>query len=318
MTLRVIDPGLCTLIVDHGRPRTRSLGVPVGGAADRTALALGNALVGNAPDAPALEFSLAGPTLETDTPLACVVFGPPFDVSRDGVPIRGGETFTLQPGQVLKIAGSPFGARGYLCVAGGLQSQRILESHSGLEPLRAGAEIACASATIHGRFVAPDIGLVQRFLTAPPAEGQTIRVVTGAQADWFHTADFYAQAFTVSPASNRMGLRLQGKPLALPDRELVSEPVCPGAVQVTRDGQCIVLGVDGQTIGGYPKIAQVTSADLDLVGQLRPGNRLRFAEVSIEGATRLYREQQAELGQWAARLRAALGGFPRPGPGHID
>src|SRR5262245_50310883 len=150
MTLRVVDPGPCTLIVDFGRLHFRSLGVPVGGAADRTALALGNALVGNVSDAPALEFNLAGPTLETDAPFAGVVFGPPFDVSRDGAPIRGGETFTLHPGQVLKIMSSPFGARGYLCVAGGLQTRRVLESYSGLEPLRAGPEIACPSGTIHG------------------------------------------------------------------------------------------------------------------------------------------------------------------------
>src|SRR5512146_1470307 len=119
MSLRVLDPGLYTLVVDFGRPRTRSLGVPVGGAADRTALALGNALVGNTPDSPALEFSLAGPTLQTDEPLACVVFGPPFDVTRDGRPIPIGRTFTLQPGELLKIGGSTAGMRGYVCVQGG-------------------------------------------------------------------------------------------------------------------------------------------------------------------------------------------------------
>src|SRR5438067_11240770 len=103
MSLRVVEPGLCTLIVDYGRPRTRSLGVPVGGAADRTALALGNALVGNAADAAALEFSLAGPTLETDAPLACVVCGPPFEIRRGGQPLAVGKTFTLKPGETLKI-----------------------------------------------------------------------------------------------------------------------------------------------------------------------------------------------------------------------
>src|SRR5207249_4090342 len=115
------------------------------------------------------------------------------------------------------------------------------------------------------------------------------------------------QEFTVLPASNRMGLRLKGKALALPDRDLVSEPVCPGAVQVTRDGQCIILGVDGQTIGGYPKIAQVIHADLDRVGQLRPGDRIRFAQMSVQEATRLYRAQQAELDDWLLRLRTGLG-----------
>src|SRR6266850_6542772 len=108
MTLRIVDPGLYTLVVDCGRPHSRSLGVPVGGAADRTALALANALVGNPPDAAALEFSLAGPTLETDSPLACVVLGPPFTTSRQGKAVCMGKTFTLQPGETLRMKGAPF------------------------------------------------------------------------------------------------------------------------------------------------------------------------------------------------------------------
>ena len=122
---------------------------------------------------------------------------------------------------------------------------------------------------------------------------------------WFPEDSFLGKPFTVTPQSNRMGLRLHGPPLPLSRRELVSEPVCPGAVQVTRDGQCIVLGVDGQTIGGYPKIAQVISADLDKLGQLRPGNGIWFSPVSLEKAEELYRAKQAELARWLTRLRAA-------------
>jgi antagonist of KipI len=102
-----------------------------------------------------------------------------------------------------------------------------------------------------------------------------------------------------------MGVRLHGKPLGVPPRELVSEPVCPGSVQVSRDGQCIILGVDGQTIGGYPKVAQVISADLDALGQLRPSDRVRFRLVSLEEAEQLYRRRQAMLRQWLTRLRTA-------------
>src|SRR5262249_55608127 len=109
----------------------------------------------------------------------------------------------------------------------------------------------------------------------------------------------------VLPASNRMGLRLGGPPLRRPDRELTSEPVCPGSVQVTGDGQCIVLGVDGQTIGGYPKIAQVVTADLDKLGQLRPDDRIRFTRVDLTEAERLYRLKQSELREWLTRLQTA-------------
>src|SRR6185437_12056012 len=126
------------------------------------------------------------------------------------------------------------------CVRGGLQTPLILGSRSSLEPLRSGAELLCVSGSIHARHFRHDF--------AWNAEPRLLRVVDGAQADWFRAEEFYRQTFTVTPASNRMGLRLGGAVLTLPERELVSEPVCPGSVQVTRDGQCIVLGVDGQTI----------------------------------------------------------------------
>src|SRR5439155_20294422 len=97
-----------------------------------------------------------------------------------------------------------------------------------------------------------------------PTSSRVLRFLPGQQSNWLvQAADFHQQIFTATPASDRMGLRLQGFPLRLLERDLVSEPVCPGTVQATKDGQCIILGVDGQTIGGYPKIAQVIRADLD-------------------------------------------------------
>ncbi len=152
-TLKVLQPGLCTLVVDHGRPRSRSLGVPVGGAADRAALAVGNALVGNPPDAAALEVALAGPTLTADAALACVLYGAPFDLSTDRRPLTAGKTFTLQPGEVLHIGGAAHGARAYFCVGGGLQTPIVLGSRSSLEPLKAGAELSCYSGSIRPHFV---------------------------------------------------------------------------------------------------------------------------------------------------------------------
>jgi biotin-dependent carboxylase-like uncharacterized protein len=285
------------LIVDHGRPGYRSLGVPVGGAADRFALAIGNALVGNPPDAAALEISLNGPTLTPDSDLACVLYGAPFAMTINGSTQEAGKTFTLHSGEELRIAGTPRGMRAYLCVRGGLQTPLVLGSRSSLEPLRAGAELCCQSGVIHARHFRHDF--------VWNAEQRLLRVMDGAQADWFRVEEFYRQTFTVTPASNRMGLRLSGAALRLPEREMVSEPVCPGSVQVTRDGQCIVLGVDGQTIGGYPKIAQIVSADLDKLGQLRPGESIRFERVTLEVAETLYRAKQTELREWLTRLRTA-------------
>ena len=128
-----------------------------------------------------------------------------------------------------------------------------------------------------------------------------LRFLPGSQADWFDPASFTGQVFEVTPASNRMGLRLRGEPLPWPG-ELVSEPVCPGSVQVTNDGQCIILGVDAQTIGGYPKIAQVIRADLDCLGQLSPGQLLQFTPVTLEEAEARARRQAARLRDLLARL----------------
>jgi 5-oxoprolinase (ATP-hydrolysing) subunit C len=319
VSLRVLEPGLCTLVVDFGRSHSRSLGVPIGGAADRASLALGNALVGNAPDAPGLEICLAGPTLQAETELACVLFGAPFDLERNGRSLPSGKTFTLSPGDELRIGSTLRGLRGYLCVRGGLQVPLILGSRSSLEPIRKNDTLPCQAGTIHGRFVIPQDkiphlspdGLAELFRS--PSSGQPgawpLRLLSGAQADWFDEQEFYRQEMQVTPASDRMGLRLEGRPLAMPNRELVSEPVCPGAVQVTRDGQCIILGVDGQTIGGYPKIAQVIQADLDHLAQLRPGDSVRFVKVELEEAADLFRRRQRELSVWIDRVRTALDGI---------
>jgi antagonist of KipI len=309
MSLLVLDPGLDSLIVDAGRPRWRSLGVPVGGAADRFSLAIGNALVGNPPNTAALEITLAGPTLRAECDLACVVYGAPFEMmecdsstspkrergSASLAPWATGTTFKLRAGETIQIGGTPTRLRGYLCVRGGFDVALVLDSRSALQPLKRGDVLRCQTHVIGTRWIEQP--------NPADEERGNLRYLDGPQADWFAPDDLSRRSFTVTPASNRMGLRLSGPPLILQPRELVSEPVCPGAVQVTRDGQCIILGVDGQTIGGYPKIAQVISADLDRVGQLRPGESVAFVRVSIDEAEAAYRERQALLGEWLTRLR---------------
>ena len=266
MTLRVLEPGLCTLVVDFGRPGYRSLGVPVGGAADRASLALGNALVGNSPAAAALEICLDGPTLQAEAPLACVVYGARFLVTRITAAsqekpgfrdIAPGRTFTLAAGDQLHIGGTTAGMRAYVCVQGGLQVPKVLESSSGLEPVRAGTSLTCRPGKIHSRFLPAFVpGTSPLFPAAtergrgegdrrslagdlcapfalPPPVTWPLRVIDGLQMSWFEETEFFGQEMTVTSASNRMGLRLQGRPLTWPGRELLSEPVCPGAVQVT-------------------------------------------------------------------------------------
>jgi len=296
MSLEVLEPGFLTLIVDQGRPGTRAFGVPVGGAADRAALALGNALVGNPANTAALEINVSGPRLRAHCDLACVLFGAPFEMQSQRQRLEAGITFTLEDGEELSIGSTPQGVRAYFCVKGGIQAKSILGSKSSLNPVQAGDELACRPARIGHRFI--------RTEAVFSNSRNLLHVISGPQADWFPRDRFFGQKYRVTATSNRMGLRLAGEPLPFPSRELVSEPVAPGAIQVTSDGQCIILGVDGQTIGGYPKIAQVISADLDGIAQLRADKEIQFVEVSLEEARRLYQEKEAAINEWVSRLTA--------------
>jgi antagonist of KipI len=311
--LLVVAPGQHTLVVDAGRPRCRSLGVPLGGAADWFSLALGNALVGNQPDAAALEIAFAGPTLQATAPLACVVYGAPFDLVTDRRALTTGTTFTLRPDERLHIGGARFGARAYLCVAGALDVPLLLGSRSGFAPLRGGERLPCHTGSIHNRSILLPREQASCYYRSCGrwAPVDILRLLPGPQSAWFPADALTAtelwdlRMFEVTPESNRMGLRVRGTTIPVPPDEMLSEPVCPGTVQVTRDGQCVILGVDGQTIGGYPKIAQVIAADLDCVGQLRPGDRVAFEYTNLAEAELLYRQRRHVLREWVARLRTA-------------
>lgn len=284
MSLTVLAPGLHTLPVGPGRVGARALGVPLGGPADLGAWRLGNGLVGNDDSATALEITLAGPTLRAEAAVGAVVFGAPFEVTRNGRPLEPGVSFSLEAGDVLRIGGTPVGCRAYLCVAGGFERRKVPE------PIRPGEVLRCDAG-----------GLAGRGLPRPQYDG-LLRTLPGPQRDWFPDDAFFTRPYTVSPNSNRMGVRLAGEPIAKRPGELVSEAVAPGAVQVTNDGLPVVLGVDGQTIGGYPKVAHVIRADLDKLGQLRPGDTVRFVPVTPEDADAAGAEHTARLRKLLLRL----------------
>ena len=196
---------------------------------------------------------------------------------------------------MLKISGSPVGVRAYLCVPGGIDVPEIMGSRSSFGPISEGQSFACRPSNI-----------------APVAVGYTplplpviLRVLPGPQNDWFlNPAEFTDGDYTVQPASNRMGIRLVGKSLTRRIGELPSEPVAPGAVQVTNDGQPVILGVEGQTIGGYPKVAHIIRADLDRLGQLRPGDLVRFHFVNTNEAKAAVAERAKRLSEWKVRIEA--------------
>jgi biotin-dependent carboxylase-like uncharacterized protein len=288
MGLIVEKAGVYDLLVDSGRPGWRHLGISQSGPADRTSWALANALVGNE-NACALEVTLAGPVLRATSELYCAFYGAPFPLRIDGREVSPGTVWLLRPDQVLEIGPARAGVRGYLAVAGGLLVSERLGSRSGFQPLQRGQVLPCESRRVKRR----------RWLEPVPHAcvwNETLvrlRVLPGPF--WPEVgATILAKTWTVGRQSNRMGVRLHAEVGWELPHDLPSQPVCPGTVQATVAGELLVLGVDGQTIGGYPRVAHVIQADWDLLGQLRPGQQVRFEAVQMEEARRL----AIELGNW--------------------
>lgn len=288
--IRVVAPGLQTTVQDLGRFGYAHHGVSASGAADALALRAANLLAGNAENAPALEMTLSGATLEFQQDATIALAGSDFGAGLPlwtAVPVRAGET--------VACGGTRSGARCYLAVRGGIDVPRVMGSASvhvmtgvGGRTLRKGDVLAIGNAAVRK----------PRTRAATPLGGTAagvLRVTAGPQADWFGE-QLYRSAYTLSEESNRMGLRLRGTPvLAAHAGHMLTEGVPLGAVQAPPDGQPIILFVEHQTTGGYPKPANVISADFWRLGQLRPREQVSFECVSIEQALQYLQEQERWL-----------------------
>lgn len=304
-TIKVISPGFLTTVQDLGRDGSTHLGVSASGAADSVSLRLGNLLVGNPEAAPALEMTLLGGAFEFESEAVIAFAGSDFDPMLDGQPVPLWTSTQVTANQMIRCSPSRSGARCYLCVRGGINVPQLLGSSSthlltgvgGMEGrgLRKGDVLSyndVADKAIPLRQVPGEI--VDRIM-----ERDTIRVTTGPQADLFAeemVSVFSSSTYKVTEGANRMGLRLVGPPVKRLDmKDMVTEGVSLGAVQVPYDGQPIILFVEHQTTGGYPKIANVIAADLHKVGQLRPRNEIKFEFVSIEKALSLLTESESVI-----------------------
>ena len=300
-TIQVQAPGLFTTVQDLGRPGFGPMGVSPSGAADPIAMRLGNRLVGNPENTAALEMTLLGGTFSFTESTGVALTGSDFGATLDGIPVSPGRSFTAAAGQTLRLGPTRSGARCYLCVHGGITVDLFLGSASthilsGLGGLNGRAlkkgdvlKIGSAAADFRPSSLSPHLwrDLIRR---------RVLRVTAGPQSHWFpeevHQA-FTTGVYRMGEESNRMGLRLEGPSLALPShREMITEGVSLGAIQVPPGGQPIILFVEQQTTGGYPKIANVIAADMASVGQLRPRDEVRFELVSLKSARSLYIRQE--------------------------
>ncbi len=317
MTLEVLSSGLLSCVQDRGRNGWRALGVGMAGAADAYSLAVANLLVGNPADAAALEINLVGPTLRLHADVLLALCGATIQARADGVALPGWRPLALRAGTTLTLGHCLQGARTILSVAGGIDVPRVLGSRAtdlrgGFggthgRGLRVGDRLAVpTTASIGGLQDTPRIA--RWWIDHRPdldfADSIGVRVLAGA--DTTTPADgLHAQEFTVAPTSNRQGLRLQGRALQPTDpRERISEPVVPGTLQLPPDGQPIVLLADAQTVGGYPRIGHVITADLPRVAQRRPGQKIHFIPVDQRQAARANADQRVRLARIGLAIQA--------------
>lgn len=301
--IEVLAPGALTTVQDLGRPGFGPIGVSPSGAADPVSLRLGNKLVGNADGAAALEMTLAGGTFLFTQPAVAALTGSDFGATLDDAGIEPGASFQIRAGRTLRLGATRSGARCYLCVRGGISVPMVLGSASTQLLGGFGGFQGRALRTGDVLQIEPSDGVYRRAMLAPRVLASlsrrgTLRVTAGPQASFFSDEalpNFYSGTYRVGEQSNRMGLRVDGLRLIASGTGMITEGVSLGAVQVPPEGSPIILFVEQQTTGGYPKIANVISADLHRLGQLRPRDEIRFKKVTFEAARASLIEQERLL-----------------------
>jgi len=324
MSVRVIRAGLLTSLQDLGRYGLQHLGIVPCGAMDPVAHRIANALVGNPEPAATLECTVLGPELLFGRDSLVALYGAAFEARTLGEPFPRSRPVLLRAGTVLRIGAASRGARAYLAIAGGFRVPEVLGSFSTYIPagfgglagraLRAGdvipgaSDLGEVSAARFARVAAQgcrEVAGVRTVrwsapdLTVSFGGGIAVRAMEGrhyAQFDAASKEAFFGETWRVSPDSNRMGYRLKGPALARSRAvEILSEPTCLGTVQVPNDGTPIALMADHQTTGGYPKIAEIASADIPALAQLAPGGQLRFVRCTVAEAEAARRTLQARV-----------------------
>jgi biotin-dependent carboxylase-like uncharacterized protein len=310
---KVLEPGPFTTIQDNGRYGYQQFGIPVSGALDTFAYAAANELVGNPEGAAALEITFMGPRLEVLADALVAVTGAELPLFVNDQPQALWTSFRVRRGDVINLRTTVNGVRAYVAVAGGLVVPKIMGSYStytagkigGLD----GRPLAKGDILQGGAPGSPD-----RIASLPEdsrpgfSSEITLRALLGPQDDYFDSAIdvLFSSEFTVTSKADRMGYRLEGPKIELKEgvpRSIISEPSLSGGVQIPGDGQPIILLVE-QTASGYAKIATIVTADLDIVAQARPGDKVRFARVDLAEANRLHREYRLRLSRLGEVIEA--------------
>ena len=258
MSMSVLQGGVQSTVQDLGRNGYAHYGISASGAADAVSLRIGNLLVGNPEDYSGLEMTLTGGEYQFNKEAFIALSGSEFHANLDGETFPFQQGAYIRKGQILHIGGTKKGARCYLCVRGGFDIPKYL-----------------SGVTTH---IMSGLG------------GFKGRSIEKGDA----RSSFLSQSYTVSEKSSRMGVQLKGNSIqSIKENEILTEGIPLGAIQVPGGGDPIISFVEHQTTGGYPKIANVITADLCKVGQLKPGDSFTFQLVSIEEGERLRLAQES-------------------------
>tara|TARA_R110002020_G_scaffold316899_2_gene532395 strand:+ start:203890 stop:204816 length:927 start_codon:yes stop_codon:yes gene_type:complete len=302
MSLTIIQSGVQMTLQGSPRTNVRHLGVPASGPADPLSMALANRLVGNASDATSFEITFGGAEVRFNTPLSFALTGAPSDLTLNGVAIDAHTTHTAHEGDILQVAPAAQGCRIYLAVAALVEAKVFFGSSSTYLPAALGGH--------EGRALKPDdrisLASVRLVPTETTPEGlqpvcsnsYTLRAVEGP--DYVvRSLPVWDEIYTVTQRASRMGIELSG---AFPETDQgpsrPSSAILPGALQLPPGGRGFLLLADAQTTGGYPHMLQVARADRHLLGQIRPGDRVRFLHRTQEQAAEALRAKQALISSW--------------------
>lgn len=323
--ITVLKPGLLTTVQDLGRPGYQQYGIVVGGALDAFATRVANLIVGNDENAAVLEMAQTGPELRFEQETLVSWGGADFDAQAGGRPFPRDRAVRVAAGETVSFGLARSGLRAWLAVAGGIDVPLVMGSrttyrragiggHEG-RPLIAGDRLKTGAPTDFAQAIIKMLVSAGRWTTSwtvraetlgRPAPAGTVRAVRGPEWSWFAPEAqkaFFSAEWQSTQQADRMGVQLKGPKLAMAKpQEMISSAVNAGVVQVPAAGQPIVLLPSRQSIGGYPRLAAVATADLGVIAQLRPGDTVRFSEIALSTAHDLLLAQSRDLG----RIRLGL------------
>ncbi|MBD3652609.1 biotin-dependent carboxyltransferase family protein [Kangiella sp.] len=292
MSIRFLKAGLQTSLQDLGRHGFRRYGIPNNGALDPVSLQIANWLVNKPLNSACLEITQAGPVVEFTEDVAIAVTGAHFELSIDDIPVDMHQTLLVNKGERLTFGKLVNGARAYLSFSAEADLPKIMNSYStnlmaNFDGFEGRAFNNNDTLTLKNHFM-PEVKETPKELQLQFGDNYQIRFIQGREWSCFSQdiqQQFLQTSYQVTSQSNRMGMRLKGCALKTEKTlSMTTAPITPGTIQIPPDGQPIITLADGQTTGGYPRIGQVITADLPILGQLKANDSISFQEIDVKGA----------------------------------